>query len=63
MRESNFQMSVNALDEIKTWMFALDHTHYARWLPILVANPRFSIPDLKMLEIKHPDVFCYFCEF
>ena len=53
LRESNFQIFVNALDEIAPWMFALDHTHYARWFPI-------SIQDLKMLEIKHPDVFCEF---
>ena len=45
LRESNFQMFVNALDEITPWMFALDHTHYARWLPIF-------IQDLKMLETK-----------
>ena len=53
LRESNFQMFVNALDEIAPWMFALDHTHYARWLPVF-------IQDLKMLEIKHPDIFCEF---
>ena len=53
LRASNFQMFVNALDEMAPWMFALDHTHYARWLPIFMQ-------DLKMLEIKHPDVFCEF---
>ena len=40
LRESDFQMFVN---EIAPWMFALDHTHYARWLPIFIL-------DLKMLE-------------
>ena len=50
LRESNFQMFMNALDEIAPWMFALDHTHYSRWLPIF-------IQDMKMLEIKHPNIY------
>ena len=53
LRESDFQMFVNALNEIAPSMFALDHTHFARRLPIF-------IQDLKMLETKHPDIFCEF---
>jgi hypothetical protein len=41
---------MNALDEIAPWMFALDHTHYSRWLPIF-------IQDMKMFEIKHPNIY------
>jgi hypothetical protein len=50
LRESNFQMFMNALDEFAPWIFALDHTHYSRWLPIF-------IQDMKMFEIKHPNIY------
>ena len=49
LRESNFGMFVNALDEIAPWMFALDHTNYSRWLPVF-------IQDMKMLKSKHTHV-------
>ena len=50
IRESNFQMFVNALEQIAPWMFSLDHTHYSRWLPIF-------INDMKQLSAKHPAVY------
>ncbi len=33
LRESNFELFVETLQELVPWMFALDHTHYARWFP------------------------------
>ena len=53
LRESNFQMFVSVLLAIVPWMFALDHTHYSRWLPIF-------IQDMQMLEMKHPDIYSEF---
>ena len=53
LRESNFEMFLNALDEIAPWMFALDHTNYSRWLPIF-------IQDIKKLKSKHPHVYNQF---
>ncbi len=35
-------------------MFALDHTHYSRWLPV-------HICDMSLLPQKHPAVFEEFC--
>ncbi len=35
-------------------MFALDHTHYSRWLPV-------HIRDMSLLPQKHPAVFEEFC--
>ncbi len=40
--------------QIVPWMFALDHTHYSRWLPI-------HIRDMSLLPKTHPAVFAEFC--
>ena len=32
LREGNFQLYIESLTAIIPWMFALDHTHYSRWL-------------------------------
>ena len=55
LRESNFFMFVQTLEEIVPWVFALDHTNYARWLPIF-------IQDLKMLSSRHPSIHKEFME-
>ena len=34
IRKSNFYLYVKSLAKIIPWMFALDHTHYSRWLPV-----------------------------
>ena len=46
IRESNFDMYVESLAEIVTWFFALDHTHYSRWLSV-------HIRDMMMLSKKN----------
>lgn len=34
IREGNFQLYLESLTKITPWMFALDHIHYSRWLPV-----------------------------
>ena len=53
LREGNFQLYVESLTQIIPWMFALDHTHYSRWLPV-------HIRDMMNLTEKHPDVLAEF---
>jgi hypothetical protein len=53
LREGNFQLYVESLTQIIPWMFALDHTHYSRWLPV-------HIRDMMTLAEKHPDVLAEF---
>ena len=49
IREGNFQLYIESLSKITPWMFALDHVHYSRWLPI-------HIRDMMSLTNKHPEV-------
>ena len=49
IRLADFEMFVDALEQIIPWMFALDHVHYSRWLPFFVQN-------LKELPIRHQEV-------
>ena len=53
IREGNFDMYVESLAEIVTWFFALDHTHYSRWLSV-------HIRDMMMLSEKQPGVLTAF---
>ena len=34
IREGNFPLYITALRALAPWFFALDHTHYSRWLPV-----------------------------
>ena len=38
---------------IVPWFFALDHTHYARWIPV-------HLRDMVSLKECHPDVYAEF---
>ena len=49
LREGNFQLYVESLTQIMPWVFALDHTHYSRWLSV-------HIRDMMTLAEKHPHV-------
>ena len=51
LRCENFTKYVESLTKLMPWLFALDHTHYARWLSV-------HIRDMTMLEHTHPEVFC-----
>ena len=55
LRTFNFPTFISCLEKIAPWMFAMDHTNYARWLPIF-------IHDLKSLQSNHPGVYKEFCQ-
>ena len=50
LRVGDFQVFLTCLEKIAAWMFAIDHVHYARWLPVF-------INDLKALKTRHPEVY------
>jgi len=43
-RGNNFSLYVEALESLALWSFALDHTYYARWLPIHIRDIK-CLPD------------------
>ena len=43
-------MYVQVCDELCNWFHALDHTNYARWLPV-------HVRDMVMLSDTHPEVY------
>jgi len=49
LREGNFQLYVQTLAQLLPWMFAMDHTHYSRWLSV-------HVRDMMALSEKHPEV-------
>ena len=53
LRESNFDLYVQSLAQIVPWMFALDHTHYSRWLSV-------HIRDMTSLSVNHPNIHAGF---
>jgi len=51
--EGNFQVIFGILIKVTAWMFALDHTHYSRWLPV-------HIRDMSLLSESHPVILAEF---
>ncbi|KAK0132806.1 hypothetical protein N1851_007916 [Merluccius polli] len=49
LREASFSMYLNALTELAKWFHAMDHTHYARWIPV-------HLRDMAELPRKHPNI-------
>ena len=47
--QSSFSVYLDALTERPPWFFALDHTNYARWIPV-------HLRDITELPTKYPDV-------
>ena len=47
--DGNFQLYKESFIQIVPWMFALDHTHYSRWLAV-------HIHDMMQLSKKHPSI-------
>lgn len=43
-RTNNFNLFVEALEALVPWFFALDHTHYARWVPVHIRDMK-CLPD------------------
>ncbi|KAL8568634.1 hypothetical protein ACOMHN_035086 [Nucella lapillus] len=48
LRQGSLMMYLDALTELIHWFHALDHTHYARWIPV-------HLKDMTELTTKHPD--------
>ena len=46
-READFEMYLDALWDLLPWFFALDHTNYARWIPV-------HLRDMLDLHKTHP---------
>jgi hypothetical protein len=45
----DFALYVDALLKLTPWFFSLNHTNYARWMPI-------HIRDMQSLAVRHPGV-------
>lgn len=43
-RERNFPLYVEIMEQLVPWFFILDHTNYARWLPVHIRDMK-CIPD------------------
>lgn len=43
-REGNFPLYVETLEALVPWFFALDHTNYARWVPVHIRDMK-SLPS------------------
>ena len=53
LRQGSFEMYLDALAELAPWFHALDHTNYARWVPV-------HLRDMIELSTKHPEVAAEF---
>ena len=50
LRAGKFVRYVESLSKLMPWLFALDHTNYARWLSV-------HIRDMVQLESIHPEIY------
>lgn len=50
LRVASFELYIQTMGQLAPWLFALDHTHYARWLPV-------HIRDMVALQSIHPAVY------
>ena len=48
--EANFMLFIGSIKKMVPMFFALDHIHYARWLPVF-------IDDLEALTVENPTLF------
>ena len=48
--DADFGLFVQCIKEIMPWMFALHHTHYARWMSVF-------LKDLQLIPSKYPSIF------
>lgn len=53
VREANFELYVNVLEELLPWCFVLDHNKYSKWIAV-------HIKELRNLKDKFPDVYMEF---
>jgi len=55
LREGDFPLYVQVCDELCSWFHVMDHTNYARWLPVPV-----HVRDMVQLSQKHPQLHAEF---
>jgi hypothetical protein len=53
LREGDFLLYVQVCDELCSWFHVMDHTNYARWLPV-------HVRDMVQLPEKHPQLYAEF---
>ena len=53
--ETNFNMYIDAPTKLSSFFFALDHTDYARWIPV-------RLRAMLNLTNKHPDMASAFAK-
>lgn len=53
LREGDFLLYVQVCDELCPWFHVMDHTNYARWLPV-------HVRDMVQLAESHPDIHAEF---
>jgi len=49
LRTGDFDLYVESMTKLTPWFFSLNHTNYARWMPI-------QVRDMCSLEVSHPQV-------
>lgn len=49
LRTGNFSLYVDSLTKLAPWFFIMNHTNYARWVPV-------HIRDMASLHTAHPDM-------
>ena len=54
IREGNFPLYIDALTKLAAWCFSMDHTNYARLLPV-------HVRDVASLGERHPQILQEFC--
>ena len=50
LHERNFRLYKDAVTALMPWVFALNHSYYARWIPV-------HIRDMISLKESHPGIF------
>lgn len=53
LREGDFLLYIQVCDELCSWFHVMDHTNYARWLPV-------HVRDMVQLPHKHPQLYTEF---
>ena len=53
LRQANFTLYMDALQEMLPWFSAMNHTNYAHWLPV-------HLRDMHALQQTPPDIFLHF---
>ena len=53
LRAADFELYVDALSNMLPWFFAMNHSNYARWLPV-------HLRDMRSLDQMVPDVAAEF---